>query len=118
MSQRRTLQGLELDMRLLAGLVMAAAFATAPAFADPTVSASMPVIKASVSGADLVVRMEKNLKGSARNLEPRTLVVTARDASGKVVAETTRPVSIRMTYARMPMTAAMQSASALTVSLR
>lgn len=104
--------------RLLGSLVVAAALIQAPALADPAVSASMPAIRASVNDNQIIVRMEPGVLGSVRSLEPRTLVVVARDANGGVLEETANTVSRRMTYARVAMTTAMKSASTVSVSLR
>lgn len=106
-------------MRLaLASLIAAAALVQAPAFADPAIETSMPAIHASLLNGDLVVRMERSLAGSAHNMSPRTMLVVARDAGGKVVFESQTPVTNRMTYARVAATPALQAAATVAVSLR
>lgn len=106
-------------MRLaLASLIAAAALVQAPAVADPAIKVSMPAIQASLLNGDLVVRMQRNLLGSAHNMTPRTMVVVGRDAGGNIVFESETPVTNRMTYARVAATPALQSAAALAVSLR
>lgn len=102
----------------LACFLASAAVVAAPAIADPAVKASMPASRASVADGAVVVRLDKGVLGSARSLEPRTLVLVGRDASGKVVAESTSKVSRRMTYARMALTPALAGASTVTVSVR
>lgn len=102
----------------LACLLASTALVAAPAVADPVLKASMPAIRASVANGEVVVRLEQGVLGSARSLEPRTLVLVGRDASGKVIAENTSSVSRRMTYARMALTPALAGASTITVSIR
>lgn len=106
-------------MRLALGcLIAAAALAQAPAFADPTIKSAMPAIHASLANGELVVRMERSLAGSVHNMAPRTMVVVARDADGKVVFESATPVQHRMTYAHIAATPALQAAATVAVSLR
>jgi hypothetical protein len=102
----------------LAAVLAAAALLAVPAIAEPAVKASMPAIRASVVDGDVVVRLDQGVLGSARSLEPRTVVLVARDASGKIVAETSTKVSRRMTYARTALTPALAGASTITVSVK
>lgn len=103
---------------MIACLVAAAALTQAPAFADPVVSASMPVIRATVADGQVNVRLERGVLGAARSHTPRTLVVVARNAGGDVVFEAEQSVSRRMTYASLAADPALTSASTVTVSLR
>jgi hypothetical protein len=105
-------------MRFALACFAAATLVASPAFADPVVKASMPAIRASVADGEVVVRLDQGVLGSARSLQPRTLVLVGHDASGKVVAESTSEVSRRMTYARMALTPALAGANTVTVSLR
>ncbi len=105
-------------MRLVLASLAASALLAAPATADPTVSAAMPAIRASIADGEVVVRLGQGVLGSARNLSPRTIVMVGRDASGKVIAETTTQVSRRMTYARTQLTPALAGARTITVSVR
>ncbi len=105
-------------MRIAITCLIAAALVSAPAFADPAIKTSMPAIQASLLNGDLVVRMERNLVGSAHNMAPRTMVVVARDSAGNVVFESQTPVTNRMTYARVSATPALQVAAVVSVSLR
>lgn len=105
-------------MRAVLTALLIPALAVAPAFAEPRVSASMPAIKASLAGDQVVVRLDQGILGGVKSLEPRTLVVVAKDASGKTVAETSANVSRRMTYARIPVTPAIAGAATVTVSVR
>lgn len=98
------------------------AFATglfaSPAIADPRVDASMPVISASIANGEMVVRLDQGVLGSARSLAPRTVVLVGKDASGQVLAETTTPVSRRLSYARLPLTPALAGASTISILVR
>lgn len=106
-------------MRLAASLVVAfVASAPAPAIADPIIKTSMPAIHAAFSNGKFVVRMERSLTGAVHNMAMRTMTVVARDADGKVVYESSTPVTHRMTYARVTATPALQSAATVAVSLR
>lgn len=95
-----------------------AVLVASPAIAEPTVKASMPAIRASVAHGEILVRLDYGVLGSARSLQPRTLVVTGRDASGKVIGESVTEVSRRMTYARTALTPALAGASTITVSVK
>jgi hypothetical protein len=92
--------------------------AIAPAMAEPVVKADMPAIRASISNEQMTVRLDQGLLGTVNSLKPRTVLVSARDASGRVVQEQEVQVSRRMTYARFPVSAAMSAASTVLVSVR
>lgn len=94
------------------------ALIAAPALAEPAVKTSMPAIKATLSGDTLGVRLDQGVLGHGRGLELCTVVIVARDADGRVVAEEAAEVSRRMTYARVPVSAAVAGASTVTVSVR
>lgn len=104
--------------RSLLVLVSASALLAAPAIADPAIKTSMPAIRASLSGDQMVVRMDQGVLGASRSLSPRTLTVVAKDASGAVVYESETEVSRRMTYAHVPAAAALKSASTVMVTVR
>ena len=105
-------------MRLVLASLAGLALLAAPAVAEPVVKSSMPAIRASIASGDVVVRLDQGVLGSARSLEPRTLVMVGDDASGKVIAETTTRVARRMTYARTQLTPALAGASTIVVSVR
>ena len=105
-------------MRLVLARFAAAAMMAAPAVADPVVKASMPAIRASIADGDVLVRLDQGVLGSARGLSPRAILMAGYDASGKMIAETTTPVSRRMTYARTQLTPALAGASTIIVSVR
>lgn len=105
-------------MRLVLASFAAAALLAAPAVADPIVTASMPAIRASVANGEVVVRLDQGVLGSVRSLAPRTIVLVAKDASGRVIGESVALVSRRMTYARTQLTPALAGASTITVSVR
>jgi hypothetical protein len=77
----------------------------------------MPAISASLSGEQLVVRLDQGVLGASRSLSPRTVTIVARDASGKVVYEAAQKVSRRMTYAHIPAPSLLKSASTLKVTV-
>lgn len=89
-----------------------------PAFADPHVDASMPVIRASIANGAIVARLDQGVLGSARSLAPRTVVLVGKDASGQIVAETTTAVSRRLSYARLGLTPALAGASTISILVR
>ena len=105
-------------MRLVLASLAASALLASPAFAEPTVKASMPAIRASLASGEVVVRLDQGVLGSARSLAPRTVVLIAMDASGRVIGESTTVVSRRMTYARTQLTPAFADASTITVAVR
>jgi hypothetical protein len=105
-------------MRLVLASLAASALLASPAFADPIVKASMPAIRASLANGEVVVRLDQGVLGSARSLSPRTVVLIAKDGSGRVIGESTTMVSRRMTYARTQLTPAFAGASTITVSVR
>lgn len=104
--------------RSLLVLVAASAMTAAPALADPVIKTSMPAIRASLSGDEMVVRMDQGVLGASRSLSPRTLTIVAKDASGAVVYKTETAVSRRMTYAHTPAAAALKTASTVMVTVR
>jgi hypothetical protein len=104
--------------RTLMVLLAASAMVATPAFADPAIKTAMPAIRASLSGEEMVVRMDQGVLGASRSLAPRTLTIVARDASGAVVYETKTAVSRRMTYARVPAATALKTASTVMVTVR
>jgi hypothetical protein len=105
-------------MRLVLASLAASAMLAAPAVADPVVKASMPAIHASIADGEVLVRLDEGVLGSARSLSPRAIMMVGYDASGKAIAETTTPVSRRMTYARTQLTPALAGASMIIVSVR
>lgn len=105
-------------MRRTLLVLLAAAAMTAPAVADPAIKTAMPAIRASLSGDQMVVRMDQGVLGASRSLAPRTLTIVAKDASGAVVYETSTNVSRRMTYAHVPATSSLKSASTVMVTVR
>lgn len=105
-------------MRLVLVSIAALALLAAPAVAEPIVKTSMPAIRASVANGEISVRLDQGVLGSVRSLAPRTIVLVAKDASGKVVGESTAKVSRRMTYARTQLTPALAGASTIMVSVR
>ena len=105
-------------MRFVLASLAASALLAAPAVAEPVVKASMPAIRASVANGEVVVRLEQGVLGSVRSLAPRTIVLVGKDASGRVIVESTAMVSRRMTYARTQLTPALAGASTITVSIR
>lgn len=102
---------------ILCAFIVSAAVA-APAIAEPAVKANMPAIRASISNGEMTVRLDQAVLGTINSLRPRTVVVSARDASGAVVQEQEVQVSRRMTFARFPVSAAMSAASTVSVSVR
>lgn len=104
--------------RSLMVLLAASVLTAAPALADPAIQTAMPAIRASLSGDEMVVRLQAGVLGASRSLSPRTLTIVAKDASGAVVYETNTDVSRRMTYARVPVTASLKSASTVMVTVR
>ncbi len=104
--------------RLTLTALLTSTLLVVPALAEPAVTTSMPAIKATLSGNTLGVRLEQGVLGYGKGLEPRTLVIIARDAEGRVVAEKSADVSRRMTYARVPVSAAVAGASTVSVSVR
>ncbi len=104
--------------RSLLVLIAASAVMAAPAMADPSIKTSMPAIRASLSGDQMVVRLDQGVLGASRSLSPRTLSVVAKDASGAVVYQSETAVSRRMTYAHVPAAAALKSASTVMVTVR
>ena len=104
--------------RSLLVLLAASALTAAPALADPAISTAMPAIRASLTGDEMVVRIDRGGLGASRSLSPRTLTIIARDHSGTVVHETKTSVSRRMTYAHIPATASLRSASTVMVTVR
>ena len=106
-------------MRAVVGLVVASVtLAATPAMAEPSIKTSMPVIRATLANGELVVRMAQGVLGGGQSATPRSLVVTARDAQGKVVYESVTPVSRRMTYAHISEDTALANADAVSVSIR
>jgi hypothetical protein len=106
-------------MRAVVGLVVASiALAATPAMAEPSIKTSMPVIRATLAKGELVVRMAPGVLGGGQSATPRSLVVVARDAQGKVVYESVTPVSRRLTYARIAEGSALANADAVSVSIR
>lgn len=106
-------------MRLALGcLIAAATLVQAPASADPSITTTMPAIHASMANGELIVRMERAVLGKAHRMDPRTMVVVARDGQGKIVYESATPVSRRMTYQHMATTPALAGAATVSVSLR
>lgn len=99
-------------------LVLAAAMMAAPAIADPAIKTSMPAIRASLSGDQLIVRMDQGVLGASRSLSPRTMSIVAKDAAGAVVYQSETAVSRRMTYAHIPATSSLKSASTVMVTVR
>lgn len=93
-------------------------FLASPAIAEPRLDASMPVIRSSIASGEMVVRLDQGVLGSARSLAPRTVVLVGKDASGQVLAETTTPVSRRLSYARLPLTPALAGASTISILVR
>lgn len=105
-------------MRFVLASLAASALLAAPAVAEPVVKASMPAIRASVANGEVVVRLEQGVLGSVRSLAPRTIELVGKDASGRVIGESTTMVSRRMTYARTQLTPALAGASTISVSIR
>jgi hypothetical protein len=105
-------------MRSLVLSALAAACLAAPALAEPAIKAEMPAIRATLSGGDLVVRLDQGVTGKVNSLSPRHLVVVAKDASGRVIEEQVVAVPRRMTYARVPADAAFAGASTVSVTVR
>lgn len=99
-------------------LLAVSSLTATPALADPVIETAMPVIRANLSDDQMVVRLEQGVLGAARSLSPRTLTIIAKDASGAIVYETRTPVSRRMTYASVPATPSLRSASTVTVTVR
>lgn len=92
--------------------------ATSPAFAEPVVRAEMPVVRAEAREGELTLRLDQGLLGSVHSLQPRTVVVTGMDGSGRVIVEHEILVPRRMTYVRLPISTEMTTASSLIVSVR
>jgi hypothetical protein len=105
-------------MRLILTSLAASILLAAPAVADPVVKASMPAIRATLANGEVTVRLDQDVLGSARSLAPRTIVLVAKDASGRVIGESTAMVSRRMTYARTQLSPAFAGASTISVSVR
>lgn len=104
--------------RFILSALAASALLAAPAMAEPAIKTAMPVIKATLAGDTLGVRMDQGVLGAGRGLEARTVVVVARDAAGRVVAEESAKISRRMTYAQIPLSPAVGSATSVSVSVR
>ena len=78
----------------------------------------MPVIAASVSGDSLQIRMPRGVVGHTLATSQRTVTVEALDASGRSLGSATAQVGKRFTYASIPLTPAMASATRLVVSTK
>jgi len=104
--------------RSLLVLLAASALSAAPALADPAITTAMPAIRASLTGDEMVVRLHQGVLAASRSLSPRTLSIVARDASGVVVYERKAVIARRMTYAHIPATASLKSASTVMVTVR
>jgi len=104
--------------RFILSALIAPALLAAPALAEPAIKTAMPAIKATLSGQTIGVRLDQGVLGTGKGLEARTVVVVARDATGRVVAEETASVARRMTYAQVPVSAAVAGASSVTVTVR
>lgn len=104
--------------RFLLSALIAPALMAAPALAEPAINTAMPAIRATLAGEMLRVRLDQAVLGTGRGLETRTVVVVARDTAGRIVAEETAQVSRRMTYAQIPVSAAVAGASSLTITVR
>ena len=104
--------------RYLLVLLVASALSAAPALADPAIKTAMPAIRASLTGDEMVVRLHQGVLGAAQSLSPRTLTIVAKNASGVVVYESKAVIARRMTYAHIPATASLKSASTVMVTVR
>jgi hypothetical protein len=103
-------------IRTLASLALIAAFAASPAFAAPATQSTMPVIRAIASDTVVNVRVSKGVVGHTRRSMYRTVTVEAFDNQNRSLGTSTVSVSKRLSYASVPLTADMKSASKLTVS--
>ncbi len=104
--------------RLMLSAFAVPALMAAPALAEPAIKTEMPVIRATLAGDTLGVRLDQGVLGTGRGLEDRTVMIVARDREGRVVAEETARVPRRMTYAQIPLSAAVMGASSATVTVR
>ena len=77
---------------------------------------ALPVIAASVSDNDLVVRLTRGVTGHTPGTKARELHVRAIDSAGTVIEERVIVVGKRLTYAAIPLTAVMRSASRIIVA--
>lgn len=103
-------------IRTLASLALIASFAVSPALAAPAIQSTMPVIRAIASDTVLNVRISKGVMGHTTGSMSRTVTVEAFDNQNRSLGTSTVSVSKRLSYASVPLTAEMKSASKLTVS--
>jgi hypothetical protein len=103
-------------IRTLASLALIASFAVSPAFAAPAIQSKMPVIRAIASDTVLNIRTSKGVMGHTTRSMYRTVTVEAFDNQNRLLGTSTVSVSKRLSYASVPLTADMKSASKLTVS--
>lgn len=103
-------------IRTLASLALIASFAVSPALAAPAIQSTMPVIRAIASDTVLNVRISKGVMGHTTGSMFRTVTVEAFDNQNRSLGTSTVSVSKRLSYASVPLTAEMKSASKLTVS--
>lgn len=108
-----------LMMRLLSPftVLLTLALTAAPIAQSQTQAVSaLPVISASLSRDNLVVRMTRGVMGHTPDTRVRELRVRAVDSAGTVIEERTVVVGKRLTYASIPLSAAMRSASRIVVT--
>jgi len=103
-------------IRTLASLALIASFAVSPALAAPAIQPTMPVIRAIASDTIVNVRISKGVMGHTMGSRYRTVTVEAFDNQNRSLGTSTVSVSKRLSYASVPLTADMKSASKLTVS--
>lgn len=92
---------------MLRPLLAAAALATlaAPAFADTALTADMPVVRATLAGDQIQVRLANAPVIAAAGADRRVVTVEARDANGRLLRSTAVTVSRRFSYASAPLPA-------------
>ncbi len=106
-------------MRLLSPFVvlLTLALTAAPIAQSQTQAVSaLPVIAVSLSGDNLVVRMTRGVMGHTPDTRVRELRVRAVNSAGTVIEERVVVVGKRLTYASIPLSAAMRSASRIIVT--
>lgn len=100
-------------------LLCLAIVTTAPiAVADPAIASAMPVLRASLDGGTVRLRLSDGLLNPVKPFDMAEIVLVATDNEGRTIYESTTPVSRRATYASVEVPQNAMSATRLTVRVK
>lgn len=106
------------DMKRALLFCLAVLTTTPVAVADPAIAAAMPVLRASLDGGTVRLRLADGLLNPSKPFDRAEILLVATDSEGRTIYESTTPVSRRATYASVEVPQSALSATKLTVRVK